>query len=267
MIVEYILIYLLIGICAGTLSGLLGIGSGVFVVPALAYVFSQQNFPPDLVMHVAAGTCLANMVFTTLRSLLVHLKRQVRFWHIYRKMGWGVIVGTLLGALFANQLHTQTLRILFSVVLFFSAINMFLPFSSNQQRHLPGSIGCSLAGLLIGGKSGLLGIGGGSVSVPFLRYFGVSIREAIVVSSAIGVTVSIIGSVSFAFIGFGNPELPAWTTGYIYWPAWLGIFLGSLFFVSLGAKLSHLLPAHALHYLFAVFLLIVGVHMLYAAFS
>lgn len=262
--IAVMIIYFLIGVFAGLFSGLLGIGSGVFVVPALVFVFSrQQFFPPDLIMHVAAGTCLAGMVFTTSRSLLSHLQRQVSFWGFYKKLAPGLMVGTILGALFADSIHSQTLSIIFSIVIFLSGMKMFFRFELKVPRSFPGNVVCSIAGLIIGGKSGLLGLGGGSISVPFLRYFNVPIRQTIAVSSAIGVTVSIIGSVSFGLTGLDAVGLPSWMTGYIYWPAWFGLFLGSLIFVPLGVKLSHYLSAKILHRIFAVFLLLVSVYMLY----
>ena len=256
--------YFLIGVLAGTMSGLLGIGSGVIVVPALAILFRYQHFTSPLIMHMAAGTSLASMVITTSRSLYGHLRRQIPFWPIYRKFMPGVIFGTIVGAVIAHYLHSRTLGIIFGIVVFLLGIRMFFQKSSKlSKHHLPGTLGCSGIGFIIGGKSGLLGLGGGTFSIPFLTYCSVSMRQAVVVSTAIGVTVAFIGSITFALTGMHSVGLPEWTTGYIYWPAWLGIIVGSLCFVPLGVWLSHRLPTAILRRVFAIFLLIIGIHMLY----
>ena len=256
--------YFIIGVFAGTMSGLLGIGSGVIVVPALALLFSYQHVTSSLIMHMAAGTSLASMVVTTSRALYGHLHRRVPFWEIYRKFILGVILGTIAGAVLAHYLHSRTLGIIFGIVVLLFGMKMFFQKSSKLSKHrLPGKIGCSLVGFIIGGKSGLLGLGGGTFSIPFLTHCSVSMRQAVVISAAIGVTVAVIGSITFAITGMHAAGLPQWSTGYIYWPAWLGIIAGSLCFVPLGVKLSHRLQTAILRRVFAIFLLIVGLHMLY----
>jgi len=122
---EDIAIYLLIGIIAGILAGMLGIGSGVFVVPALAFVFGREHFPPALIMHVAAGTSLATIAVTTTRALLSHLKRKIPFWFVYKRLFPGVIVGVVAGAVLAHFLHSHTLSIIFGVIIFLLGLKMF----------------------------------------------------------------------------------------------------------------------------------------------
>lgn len=256
--------YFLIGVFAGILSGLLGIGSGVIVVPALAMMFMHQHFNSHLIMHMAAGTSLASMMVTTSRSLRGHMRRNIKFWDIYRKFMPGVIVGTMCGAVLAHFLHSNTLGIIFGIVVLLFGMYMFFQKPRKLTKYrLPGTVGCSGVGFVIGGKSGLLGLGGGTFSIPFLTYCGVSMRQAVTVSSAIGATVAVIGTASFMLTGMHAENLPAWSTGYVYWPAWLGIIIGSLCFVPLGVKLSHKTSTLILRRVFGVFLLIVGVHMLY----
>jgi uncharacterized protein len=256
--------YFLIGTLAGMMSGLLGVGSGVVVVPALAFLFRRQQFPIQLIMHMAAGTSLASMVVTTSRSLLSHVRRHIKFWSIYKRFMPTVIIGTIAGAVLAYYLPSFALRIIFGIVLLFFSIKMFFQKSPDTDKHnLPGNLGCWSMGFLIGGKSGLLGLGGGTFSIPFLTHCSVPMRQALVVSTAIGVTVSVVGAVSFMLTGLHTVGLPAWSTGYVYWPAWLGVITGSLCFVPLGVKLSHWLPTLILKRIFSTFLLIVGVHMLY----
>lgn len=260
---ENVLIYLVIGIIAGLLAGTLGIGSGIFLVPALAFVFAHQHFAPSVIMHLAAGTSLAAIAVTTLRGLFVHLKQKSPFWSVYKPIFPGVLVGTICGAILAFYLHSRTLSIIFGIIIFLLGVKMFFPLPTAGKRKLPGTFVCSAVGFFIGTKSGLLGLGGGSMSTPFFTHYGVSLRQSIVVATAVSVTVSIVGAISFAITGMFSTDLPHWSTGYIYWPAWLGIITGSLAFVPSGVKLSNTLPIDALRRVFAVFLLVVGVHMLY----
>jgi len=228
---EDFIIYFVVGIIAGILAGTLGIGSGVFVVPALAFVFAHEHFYPATVMHVAAGTSLATIAVTTSRALFGHLRHNISFWLIYKKMLPGVIIGTIGGAIFAHYLHSRTLSIIFGVIVFLLGIKMFFPAPAPGQRQLPGIVGCSSASLAIGLKSGLLGLGGGAVSTPFLTHFGVPIRQAVVVATAVSLTVSVVGTISFILTGMYAEGLPPWSTGYVYWPAWLGVIAGSLIFL------------------------------------
>ncbi|MCB1826938.1 MAG: sulfite exporter TauE/SafE family protein [Coxiellaceae bacterium] len=260
---EDIAIYIVIGIIAGLLAGTLGIGSGVFIVPALAFVFAREHFPPSLIMHMAAGTSLMCIAVTTVRALMSHLKRNVAFWSVYKRLYPSIIVGTISGAILSHYLHSRTLSIIFGIIVFLLGIKMFFPLPKSESRHLPGTLGCSTAGFLIGAKSGLLGLGGGALSTPFLTHYGVSLRQSVVVATAVSVTVSTVGAISFMLTGIDAQSVLAWTTGYVYWPAWFGVIVGSLTFVPLGVKLSHRLPTDILKRIFAVFLCVVGVHMLY----
>lgn len=258
-----IAIYFLIGSVAGMLSGLLGIGGGLLVVPALAYVFSHYSIVPhNLVMHVAAGTSLTVMIATTARSMWAHSKKGVSFWPIYRQFLPGVIVGTICGALLAHLLHSDILRIVFAIFILTVAVSMLLQRKANPKRGLPGRVGMSICGFAIGGKSGLLGVGGGALTIPLLVYCNVSMRVAVVVSIAVGMTVAVIGSVTFLLSGLHASGLPAHSTGYIFWPACFAVALGSVVFAPLGATFSHRLSVEFLKRIFALFLLVVGVHMM-----
>jgi len=256
--------YFLVGAIAGTLSGLLGIGGGIIIVPALVFIFHQQHFSSIYIVHMAAGTSLAIIVLTSFQSLMAHLHRSISFWMIYRPFVPGVIVGTLGGAVLAYFLHSHTLEFIYAIVVLLMAVKMFFyKVSTELSDQLPGRIGCSFAGAVIGGTSGLLGLGGGAFTIPFLTHCRVSMRQTVVVACAFGATISIVGALSFAVTGMFAKGLPAWTTGYIYWPAWFSVVLGSLIFVRIGASLSHRMPTAILRRVFAFFLLNVGFHMLY----
>lgn len=257
-------IYFFVGMFAGTVVGLLGIGSGVLIVPALVYVFSLQGvIPADITMQVAAGTSLASIFLSTSRALLVHLKHKIEIWTIYRRLFIGVVIGTLAGAVLSHHLSSRVLSIIFGIVIFILGVKMFLPPGKEAHRRLPSDFWCHLVGLLIGTKSGLLGLGGGSVSTPFLTHYGVSMRRSVVTSTAISATISAIGTVTFIVMGHFTPGLPEWTIGYVYLPAWLSISVGSLLFVPFGVWLSHRTPVLVLRRIFATTLLLIGLHMLY----
>ncbi len=259
---ENIVIYFFIGVIAGIVAGMLGIGSGAIVVPALAFVFTREQFSPGIIMHVAAGTSLATIAVTTSRALLKRLKHQVSIWPIYKRILPGILVGTVAGALLAHFLHSMTLSLLFGCVIFLLGVKMFFPSVKENHRTLPGTLGCSSVGFLIGSKSGLLGLGGGALSTPFFTHFGVPIRQSFALATAVSVTVAIVGSISFLLTGLHARGLPHWSTGYIYWPAWMGIIVGSLSSVSLGVWLSHRLSIPILRRIFSILLMLIGLHML-----
>ncbi len=257
-----VLIYLSIGAGAGLLSGLLGIGGGLLVVPSLAFIFMQQKVFPEMVMHQAIGTSLAIMIFTTARSLLAHLQKKIEFWSIYRQLLPGVAVGVVLGSILAHFLHSSVLAIVFAIFVLVIGVKMLLASKVNPKRQLPHRKGMAGMGLVIGGKSGLLGIGGGALTIPFLTYCNVPMRQAVVVSVATGLTVAVIGTVIFTITGLTVASLPPFSFGYVYLPAVAAVAIGSVITAPIGAGLSHRLPVNLLKRIFGVFLLFVGVHML-----
>ncbi len=258
-----VILFFFLGALAGLLSGLLGIGGGLVVVPGLAYLFQIEHAGASY-MHMAAGTSLAVMIFTTYRSLRAHLKRGVEFFPIYKQFAPGVVVGVIGGALLAHQLHADVLQIIFGVVVLLISINMLIGREVSANHNLPRPVWMATFGVLIGGKSGLLGIGGGALTIPFLTYFNVSMRQAVVVSVAVGLTVACIGTASFILTGLHVPGLPKWSIGYVHLPAWAAVAAGSVTFAPLGAKFSHAINVKLLKRIFAVFLLIVGIRMLTA---
>jgi len=156
-----IMLLLLLGMLAGSLSGLLGIGGGLIVVPGLVEIYQLQGMPAHVIMHMAIGTSLAIMILTTLASLIAHLRRGAYVWPVFIKLLPGILIGTIAGALTAHLLHTDVLKILFGLFVLTVAIHMLSGKRPKPQHHLPGPVGMTVMGLLIGGKSGLLGVGGG----------------------------------------------------------------------------------------------------------
>lgn len=260
--VMMLALYLLLGVLAGTLAGMLGIGGGIIVVPGLAWIFHHYHLIPHATMHMACGTSLAVMVMTAGSSLHSHLKRNVEFWSIYKQFLPGIFVGVWLGAIFSTQLSSRTLAIVFGVFVILMAIKMFFHRDIHGEHRLPNRGVMAGVGCAIGAKSGLLGLGGGIITIPFLSYCGVNMRRSVMVSVMVGMTIAAIGTVAYMVTGWSYLYRPAWSIGYVYVPAWLTIAFASTLFARVGAHLSHRLPVATLKRVFACVMLLIGVHML-----
>ncbi|MCX7120645.1 MAG: sulfite exporter TauE/SafE family protein [Gammaproteobacteria bacterium] len=255
--------YLLLGTGAGFLSGLLGAGGGLIMVPGLIFLFQYESMNPAVSMHVAVGTSLAAMIPVALRSLTSHMEHEVPFYPVYKLMAPGIILGVIIGGVLAHFIRSHYLEIVFGIFVFIMALGLLHEKKAKEKENLPGVIGMSLAGGFVGVQSGMLGVAGSAFSVPFLTYRGVSMHTAVVVSVAIAMTVSVLGTLTFIFTGMHVTGLPHWSTGYIYWPAWLGLSIGGVFVAPLGAKLSHRVSARKLKVCFALFLFCISAKMLW----
>ena len=250
------------GAFAGILAGLLGIGGGIIIVPVLALVFGHQGVAPTVLMHTAIGTSLGTIVVTSLSSIRAHQRRGAVQWEIFRLITPGIVLGGLLGAAIADQLRGETLRLAFAVFMLLVAAQMALGSAAQPHRKLPGRTGMLVAGTVIGTISALMGVGGGSMSVPFLTWCNVAVRNAVATCAAIGLPIALAGSVGFIISGWNAAARPAWSVGYLNLPAFLGIALASILFAPLGARLAHTLPEKLLKRIFAVFVAVLGIKLL-----
>ncbi len=257
-----LIVFFILGSAAGMLSGMLGIGGGVVIVPGLAWLFSIYHFPAASIMQMAAATSLGVMVFSMTRALIAHRRYYVEFWSIYRRWLIPIVFGVLAGVVLAHYLHSKMLGIIFGIFVIFVALKMLIPTRSSNERYLPGITGMSITGFVIGAFSGLLGIGGGALTIPFLIHCNVAMRRAVVISIAVGLTVAMVGTILVIIVGWHKAGLPTRTIGYIYWPAWIGVAVGSIIFVPIGTTLSHRLSVGVLRKALAVVLLVVGVSLL-----
>jgi uncharacterized protein len=255
-------IYLTLGAAAGLLAGLFGVGGGLIIVPVLAWTFAAQQIDPGVIMHLAIGTSLASIWLTSIMSIRAHHKRGAVNWALVKQLVAGIVLGALAGALIADQLPTHSLKRIFGVFELLVAAQML--FVSRYQAHfeLPGKAGMTAAGGVIGGVSAIIGIGGGTLTVPFLVWCRVPMLNAVATSAACGLPIAVAGALGFMLTGWNAANLPAWSTGYLYWPAWLGIVVASSLTAGLGARLAHRLPAGRLRQGFAVLLAGMGVRML-----
>lgn len=259
---EIIAEYLAVGAVAGVLAGLLGIGGGIVVVPALLYFFHLAHFPGQMVMHMAVGSSLATVVFTSMASSYAHHRRGAVLWPTVTRLVPGIVLGAWLGAAIADYLPGNVLRTVFGCFELLVAVQIIFGFKPAAHRSLPSTPGLSAAGGVIGAISSILGIGGGTLTVPFLLYCNVAIREAVASSAACGLPIALAGTIGFVVTGWGNPLLPSGSTGYIYWPAVGGIAAASLMAAPLGAWLAHTLPVATVKRAFAVLLVVVGLRIL-----
>jgi len=250
--------YCLLGGCAGVLAGLLGVGGGVIIVPGLCVLFAKQQFPPGLIQHLAVGTSLACIVFTSISSMRAHHDKDFVDWRIVRKITPAILIGAFTGTWVASSVSGRVLQWTFVVFLFSVAAQMFM----TPREHVSGTkIGyawLSVAGGLIGGMSGLVGVGGGSMIVPLLTWFRVAIRVAIGTSAAIGFFIALSGSAGSIITGLRVPGLPPLALGYVYLPAVAGIVCLSVLTAPLGARLAHRLPVAVLRRGFGVLLFVMG---------
>ncbi len=259
---SILITYIGVGLVAGILAGLLGIGGGLVIVPMLVYCLARQEIPDAFIMHIALGTSMASIVFTSISSFLAHHKRRAVRWDVVRRIVPGILVGTFLGSCLASRLPTNFLKAFFVVFLYYVAGQMLLDKKPAPSRVLPGQAGMSAVGGLIGVVSSLVGIGGGTLSVPFMIWCNLALHQAIGTSAAIGFPIAIAGTVGYAVNGWSVPGLPGYSLGYLYLPALAGIVSTSVLTAPLGVRLAHSLPVAKLKRVFAVVLLLVGTRML-----
>ena len=257
-----LILYLALGAFAGTLAGLLGVGGGLVIVPVLAGVFVGLNYHPEVLMHLAVGTSLATIVMTSLSSVRAHHRRGAVQWQSFAWMAPGIVLGAWLGVAVADTLRGDTLRQVFGIFELSVALYMWWDRPVCPHRTLPGRLGLSGAGGVIGAISAVVGIGGGTLTVPYLQWCNVAMRQAVATAAAVGLPIALAGMIGYVIAGWSNPLLPDGSTGYVYWPAFLGIVAASMLFAPLGAHWAHTLPAGRLKRLFALFLAILGLWML-----
>jgi uncharacterized membrane protein YfcA len=258
--------YLGLGLFAGFVAGLLGVGGGLIIVPVLAFIFAAHHFPEAYVIHLALGTSLASIVFTSISSFRAHHAHGAVNWKIWREVTPGIITGTLLGSVLAAHLSTLFLKVFFVVFLFYVGTQMILDIKPKASRELPGLPGMFGAGNVIGAVSSLVGIGGGTLSVPFMTWCNVKLHQAIGTSSAIGFPIAVAGALGYIANGLAVPGLPEHSLGFVYLPALAAIAVASVLTAPLGAKLAHRLPVKKLKKIFAVLLYTLGVRMAWSLF-
>jgi uncharacterized membrane protein YfcA len=257
------IIYPPLGVMVGVIAGLLGVGGGVVIVPILIFVFTAQAFSAQHMMQVALATSLGSIVFTSIASFMTHHRLGAVRWEIVKGITPGILTGTFSGTWLAAQLSTQALKIFFAVFLYYVAATMLSNFKAKPSRQLPGLLGISGVGAVIGVISSLVGIGGGALSIPFMMWCNVPVHHAIGTSAAIGFPIAVAGTAGYILNGLPLADLPAPHLGYLYLPALFGIACFSFFSAPFGAKLAHKTPVVTLKRIYAVFLIVVATRIIW----
>jgi len=250
-----ILAYLAIGAFAGIAAGLLGIGGGLIIVPLLLMVFSwSQTLPYELHAHIAVATSLATIIFTAISAIIAQHKKKAIIWPIFTFMLPGVLIGSYIGAWVAIWLPRDPLLIIFSIFMLLVGIKMWTAWTPHNFKPSFSSLERLPVGFVIGCVSSIVGIGGGTMTVPYLNLSKIQIQNAIAISSALGLPIAISGSLGFYFNAINQEEIILNSWGYIYLPAFLAIIVVSVFTARIGVYLSHLLDKQVLSKVFAILL-------------
>ncbi len=250
-----IYLYLLTGACAGALSGLFGIGGGVIVIPALAWIFAHEGFAPDNVMHMAVATSLAVMIMTTLSGVIAHHRQQTVRWDFFSGMWLLLIIGSVLGVALARFLPAATLRLFFAAFLCYVGLRLFLSKYAAQQRAVsPAACSLRFISLLTGTLAGILGISGGVVLGPFFLRHGFSVAEAAGTSIICGFLIALSATASFWLMGLHLPH----GVSYLYWPAFFSVAVASVIAAPLGARLGKIVPREMSRCVFAILLFVIA---------
>ncbi len=257
-----LLLYLLLGAFAGVVAGLFGIGGGLLIVPVLVFSFEAQGMSPEVLTHAAVATSLATIVITSLSSVRAHHQRGAVRWELFKPLSLGILLGAFIGVKTAGQLPGAWLQIALGGFALCVALQMAFNLQPGSAGKAPGPRDLGGAGGVIGWVSTMFGIGGGTLTVPYLSWRQVSMQQAVATSAACGLPIALMGALINVWEGWGHAAMPAWSLGYIYLPAFAGIVITSSQFAKLGARLAHSLPGPLLKRIFALFLLFVGLRFI-----
>jgi uncharacterized membrane protein YfcA len=253
-----------LGVGTGFLAGLLGIGGGMLMVPFITIILGHRGVPSDLAVKMAIATSMSTIMFTSISSVIAHHRRGAVRWDIVKRLSPGIVIGSLVGSLgvFA-LLKGSALAILFALFVGFSATQMFLNRKPKPTRQMPGTAGQFAGGGAIGFLSGLVGAGGGFISVPFMTWCNVAIHNAVATSAALGFPIAVANVLGYVASGLSVQDLPAGSIGYIWLPALAVIAVCSFITAPLGAKAAHSLPVSKLKRVFASILYVLAAYMLW----
>lgn len=260
---TWILIYFGTGAVVGFLAGMLGIGGGMTLVPLVAAMFTAQQLAPDHVVHLALGTGMASIVFTSSSSVRAHHKLGGVDWALVRRMGPGMVAGTLLATALSGWVSQRALALAFAVIVYAGATQLLLGRKPSASRTLPGTPALVAISLMFGVVCGLVSAGGAFLTVPFMLFCGVAMTTAIGTGAALGLPVAVVGTIGYVFSGRQVAGLPSLALGFVYVPALLGIVAGSVLTAPIGARTAHRLPVQMLRRIFACLLYGLATKMLW----
>ncbi len=250
------------GLAGGLLAGLLGVGGGIVIVPALYVALSLTGMDPGLTMQVAVGTSLASIVFTSASSAWGHWGRGAIDTALLKLWAPWILIGTILGGLIGGLVSGQVLIAVFATVALIVALDMILrrPQSGGAERSFSRPVWAGL-GIVAGAISAMMGIGGGTVCVPVLNILGYDIRRAVGTSSAIGFVIGVPGAIIYAITGWGQADLPPFSLGYVNLLSLVILVPLTTTVARLGVRIAHTIPQRRLRLLFGLFLILTAANM------
>lgn len=256
--------FVLAGVVAGLCAGLFGVGGGMVIVPALIWILAAYGLPSEIVPHIAVGTALATIILTSISSMSAHHKRGGVRWEIFRHMAKGLVLGSLVGAWIATLIDGVSLQAILGFGAVAMAIKMlFFPNKEHPDAPVPKDYQQGIAGIVIGLLSAIFGIGGGSLTVPYLSGHGIPMRQAVGTSAACGLPIAIAGAAGFIWFGRAAVDVQDvdGLLGFVHIGAFISISVASFIMAKVGAHLAHALPAQTLKRAFGVLLMCVGVQL------
>jgi uncharacterized membrane protein YfcA len=256
------LLLVALGGAGGVLAGLFGVGGGLIIVPALIWGLPLLGVPEDSTTHLAVGTSLATIVITSISSVWAHQKKDGVVWREFFRLAPGILLGAWLGGVVAGMLSGQNLQLIYGSFALLVGLHLWFNARATTGSLNPGNGIRLLSGGVIGLISALVGVGGGTMTVPFLNAAGLEMRQAVGTSSACGIPIALAGTASFIFAGWGVANLPPGSSGFVYWPVAVIIVIGSVTLTPTGAWLAHRLPGTRLKQAFALFLFFVAGRLL-----
>lgn len=242
---------------------MLGIGGGLIIVPVLYFIFSTLGYEAQQLMHMALATSLATIIITSISSTRAHHKKKAILWPLVFLLSPGIILGAWSGVFFASQINSDYLRTIFSLFEFTVALNLLLNKRPGRHDAKINKIIATIGGYVIGLISAIVGIGGGTLTVPFLHWFNVHMRNAVATSAACGFPIALIGTLSFIYVSYDLPISGSHSIGYLQYDAFVFISISSYFFAPLGASVAHSIPEKALRLSFSALLFILAIIMLF----
>ena len=270
MHLDFILVaeLLVLGTCTGFLAGLLGIGGGMLMVPFMTLLLSARGVDAALAVKMAIATSMTTILFTSVSSVRAHHKRGAVRWDIVRTLAPGIVLGGLLaGAGVFALLKGTTLALVFAVFVAFSATQMLLDRKPAPTRQMPGTAGSLGAGGVIGFISGLVGAGGGFISVPFMGWCNVAMHNAVATSAALGFPIALANTVGYVIGGWSMPSPLPGALGYLWLPGLAIIATASVTTAPLGARTAHAMNVKQLKKAFACTLYGLAAYMLWKSRS
>lgn len=250
------------GLVGGVMAGLLGVGGGIVIVPMLEFALGFVGVDPSIRMHIAVATSLATIIPTSISSSRAHFARQAVDVGLVKRWAVWILLGALAGTWLASQLHSRALSAIFACVALLVALKMILPLDNKTlAQGIPKSPAMFAAPTLIGLISTMMGIGGGSLSVPTMTAFGEPIHRAVGTAALFGLLIAVPGTIGFMVTGYGNPLLPTGSIGFVNLLGLALIAPATVVAAPWGARLAHSMNKRSLTLLFGVFLLIVAIRM------